>query len=99
MPSKKATAKAKKAPQAKYLVAIGRRKTATARVRLYPHKKGEIEVNNQPIQEYFPGKVREALYSSPLRTCNVIGKYLITVKVQGSGKAGQLVAVIHGLAR
>jgi small subunit ribosomal protein S9 len=99
MPSKKTSSKSKKSSQAKYLVAIGRRKTATARVRLYPHKKGEIEVNGKPIQEYFPGKVKESLYLSPLRTCNVIGKYLITVKVQGSGKVGQVIAVIHALAR
>lgn len=99
MPKKTISPKSKKSLQAKYLAVLGRRKTATARVRLYPHKKGEIEVNGKPIAEYFPGKVAEASYLAPLRTCNAIGKYLITAKVTGSGKAAQLAAVVHGIAR
>lgn len=91
--------KAKTRSKAKYIFAIGRRKTARARVRLYAHKKGEIEVNGVPIEKYFPTEPEKAIYLSPLRTCNVIGKYLTTVKVEGSGKAAQLGAVIHGISR
>lgn len=96
---KKSASKSKKTSKAKYIATVGRRKAATARVRLYPHKKGEIEVNGRPIGEYFPGETNEAQYLAPLRTCNVIGKYLVTIKVNGSGKSGQLGAVIHGLSR
>ncbi len=98
---KKSTKKSqlKKTLKAKFIRAIGRRRTAVARVRLYPHKKGDLEVNGQSIEKYFPGKVYEQIYLAPLKTCNVLGNYLITIKVQGSGLKGQLDAVVHGLAR
>lgn len=82
-----------------FIYALGRRRTASARVRLYPKKKGGIMVNNHPAEEYFSGEVMEKAYLAPLRTCNLIDKYLITVRVTGSGKKGQLDAVIHGIAR
>lgn len=91
--------KTKKDKKEKYLYAIGRRKTATARVRLYIAKKGEVEVNGKPIENYFPGEISKIMYLSPLKTCNVIGKHLITIKVKGAGKAAQAGAVVHGLAR
>jgi small subunit ribosomal protein S9 len=82
-----------------YIYAIGRRRTATARVRFYPKQKGEIEVNGIKIEEYFPGKENQSAYTEPIRTCNLIGKNKITIKVKGSGKKGQLGAVIHGISR
>ena len=82
-----------------YISVVGRRKEATARVRLYPNKKGEITVNEKPIEQYFPTEWMSQIYSAPLRTCNVIGKYQITVKVNGSGNMGQLGAVTLGIAR
>lgn len=82
-----------------YIQVVGRRRTATARVRIYPHQKGEIEVNDQPIDQYFPGKINETIYQAPLHSCNVVGKYRITIKVAGSGVLGQLGAVVHGIAR
>ncbi|HUV46840.1 MAG TPA: 30S ribosomal protein S9 [Candidatus Bathyarchaeia archaeon] len=91
--------KAKKAKKPSFIFAVGRRRTASARIRLYPHKKGEIMVNDQPIEKYFPGEILKQSYLAPLRTCNAIDKYLITIKVKGSGKIGQLGAVVHGLAR
>ena len=91
--------KSKKASKVKFIYAVGRRRTASARVRLFPNKKGDVIVNEKPIKEYFPGKVFEKLYFAPLRTVNAIGKYLITVKVNGSGKMSQLGAVVHGISR
>jgi len=85
--------------KASYIPAVGRRKTAVARVRLYLNKKGGIIVNEQPIKEYFPGKRLEEKYLQPLKCCNLIGKHLITAKVEGSGKMGQLGAVVHGISR
>jgi len=88
-----------KKPAKKMFQAIGRRKEAVARVRFTQSKEAKIVVNNQAIENYFPGKWMENIYLSPLRTCNVIGKYFISVKVKGSGKMGQLGAVVHGLSR
>lgn len=99
-PEKEKIVKTKTTPKSEsYLYSVGRRRTATCRVRLFPHKKGDIFVNDKPIDQYFLGETAKKLYLEPLRTCNVIGKYLITVKVNGSGKAGQLGAVIHGISR
>ncbi|MEK7616710.1 MAG: 30S ribosomal protein S9 [Patescibacteria group bacterium] len=79
---------------------VGRRKEALARVRL---SKGEglvqITVNGKPIAEYFLGLVFQKLYSRPLEVTKTVGKYNISVKVEGGGKVAQLGAVIHGIAR
>jgi small subunit ribosomal protein S9 len=96
--AEKAPKKKKKTIRKKYFYAVGRRKSASAQVRLFSGK-GETLVNQQPIDRYFPGKVAEVFYTKPLRVCNVLGKYYATIKVSGSGKNGQLGAVIHGLAR
>ncbi len=82
-----------------YIFTIGRRKTATARIRLYLDEKGEVSINDQKIEDYFPGEVNRSLFMEPLRTCNVIGKYKTIIKVDGSGKQAQLEAVIHGISR
>ena len=88
-------------PKAKkdYLYAVGRRKEAVARIRFYADQKGEIEVNGVRIEEYFPGDANNYLYMEPLRTCNVIGKHKITIKVSGSGKMAQIGAIVHGISR
>jgi small subunit ribosomal protein S9 len=88
-----------KKSKAEVVATVGRRKTASARVRLYPNKKGGIEVNGVGISNYFPGEANKQRYLKPLKVCDLIGKHKITVKVQGSGKKGQLGAVVHGIAR
>lgn len=87
-----------------YVFAVGRRKEAVARVRLYPKvndspKKGQIIVNEKPIGEYFSGEVAKVLYTEPFLLTNTLNKYGVTVKVRGGGKSGQLDAVIHGISR
>lgn len=81
-----------------YTYALGRRREATARVRLYKGK-GDLIVNGQPIEKYFPGEINKIIYSKPFKATETEGKYYATIKVAGSGKSGQLGAVIHGLAR
>jgi small subunit ribosomal protein S9 len=81
-----------------FIFAIGRRKTATAKVRLCSGR-GEILVNGKPIGEYFPGEVAKITYLKPFEATDTLGKYYATIKVEGSGKTGQLEAVVHGLAR
>lgn len=88
----------KKAKKKTYVFAVGRRKTATARVRLYPGK-GETLVNGLPIEQYFPGEIAKKAYRRPFEVATTLNKYYATVKVEGSGKNGQLGAVVHGLAR
>ena len=80
-----------------FIFAVGRRKTAVARVRLY-HGKGETLVNGQPIEKYFPGDVAKTFYQKPFAVSETLDKYYATIKVEGSGKNSQMEAVIHGLS-
>jgi small subunit ribosomal protein S9 len=81
-----------------YIYAVGRRKKASARIRLFKGK-GESMVNGKLIAEYFPGLVSRDIWSKPFKTVDVSNKYYVTVKVVGGGKNGQLDAVAHGIAR
>ncbi|MFC1711332.1 30S ribosomal protein S9 [Patescibacteria group bacterium] len=92
-------AKKKKTRKPSYLFAVGRRKKAIARVRLYTGKKGEMIINDKLFSEYLKDEVSKTLLLEPLRTCNLIDRYLFTVKVLGSGKNSQLGAIIHGMSR
>lgn len=96
MPSKNQERKINK--KSDYIFAVGRRKTAVARVRLF-RGKGETLVNNMEIEQYFPGSVAKVLWQKPFIVTNTVGKYYATVKVEGGGKNAQLEAMIHGLAR
>jgi small subunit ribosomal protein S9 len=82
----------------KTIATVGRRKSAIARVRLVRGKE-EIVVNDKQASVYFPGEVWQKLLKNPLKLTDLIDKYTATVKVVGSGKYSQLLAVIHGLAR
>lgn len=83
-----------------YYEAVGRRKTSTARVRLHIDQiEKEFMVNGRPVDKYFPGEVAKKLYLEPFRTTNTIGRFAVTVKVEGGGLSGQVGAVIHGLSR
>ncbi len=81
-----------------WIYAVGRRKSASARIRLFKGK-GKNVVNKVPFAEYFPGEVMKTFYSNPFELTDTLGKYYVTVKVVGGGKNGQLEAVIHGIAR
>jgi small subunit ribosomal protein S9 len=94
----KKTKKTQKTKEVKSIMAVGRRKTAIARVRLYP-KKGNLTVNGKPIEDYFPGQEAAASYLRPFQATTTLGQFSGNIKVSGSGKSGQLGAVVHGLAR
>jgi len=81
-----------------YTYAVGRRRSASARVRLFKGKEKSV-VNNIPIEEYFPSEVDRVKYEKPFKLTDTLGKYYVTVKVVGGGKQGQLDAVVHGIAR
>lgn len=77
----------------------GRRKEATARVRV-KNGSGKFFVNGELIQDYFNNRhslIREA--AEPLKVAEVIEKFDVLVKVQGGGKSGQAGAVRMGVAR
>jgi small subunit ribosomal protein S9 len=81
-----------------FTYAVGRRKKASARVRLFKGK-GDSLVNNQKIGEYFPGAIFKEKWTRPFKVVGADDKYFVTVRVVGGGKKGQLDAVVHGIAR
>jgi len=81
-----------------YIYAVGRRKSASARVRLYLGK-GDTTVNGKLISDYFPGKINQEFWSRPFRLVDALDKYYATVKVVGGGLRGQLDAVVLGISR
>ena len=82
----------------KFISTVGRRREAVARIRLYEGK-GESLVNEKPIGEYFPGETAKLLYLAPFVTTDTVGKFYATIRVEGGGIKGQLVALAHGLSR
>jgi len=82
-----------------YYYGVGRRKTATAQVRLYPGGDGKIIVNDREVEEYFPRSRDLIQIKAPLKVTSTEGQFTITVQVRGGGITGQAEAVRHGIAR
>ena len=83
---------------ARYYEAVGRRKTSSARVRLYPGS-GTIVVNERPAVEYFPRETDMMLINRPLQMTETSSSYNISIHVEGGGLTGQAGAVVQGIAR
>lgn len=89
---------AKRNTKKEYTSAVGRRKGAVARVRLYLGS-GESKVNDKSPEEYFPGAASLHFWNQPFEVTKTVGKYWVSIKVEGGGKSGQLAGSIHGIAR
>ncbi len=87
-----------KPQSASYFQAVGRRREAVARVRLFKGQ-GQLTVNGKPIAEYFTGLVAQKLYQRPFDLTKTLGEVSGSVKVLGGGVSSQLEATIHGIAR
>lgn len=83
---------------ANYTYAVGRRRSASARVRLFKGK-GENLVNDMSFDLYFPGRVNTSKWTKPLRLTETLESHYVTARVAGGGKHGQLEAVTHGIAK
>ena len=107
MPSTKKTtvAKAKvdepkkKRVRHSYLYAVGRRKKAIARVRLYKTGNGEIIVNEKDYTKYFPTAQLQDIIKQPLAAAGKLKELKFSIKVVGGGVRGQAEAARHGIAR
>ncbi|MGQ9490155.1 MAG: 30S ribosomal protein S9 [Anaerolineae bacterium] len=82
----------------RYYEAVGRRKTSSARVRLYPGT-GTIMVNDRPLNEYFRRPTDIVVVTQPLRVTDSLNSFNISVHVEGGGLSGQAGATAHGIAR
>lgn len=82
-----------------YYEAVGRRKAATARVRLFPEGDGSIVINDRPLEEYFVRDVDVVHLTEPLRATATENRFNVSVLVRGGGVNGQAGAVRLGIAR
>ena len=83
----------------KYHKALGRRKEATARVRLIPNGSGKIVVNGKPLEQFFTVEWNRQSILSPLVSVGANTDYDVSAKIEGGGVAGQAIALRHGIAR
>ncbi|HAZ73507.1 30S ribosomal protein S9 [Patescibacteria group bacterium] len=78
---------------------MGRRKVASARVRIYEGQ-GDFVVNNLLVSEYFKNvRNAPAIYMKPFELTGTKGKFSVTVKISGSGLDAQLDALLNGVAK
>ncbi len=83
----------------RYIEAVGRRKTATARVRLFTQGEKEIFVNDKPYQIYFSTLENQKTITAPFEKINLLGRFRVLVKVKGGGINAQAEAIRHGISR
>ena len=86
-------------PQQQYFYGTGKRKSAIAKVRLYPDDGTAIIVNGKPMEEYFnwfpwQSKVKEAFVVS-----ETVGRFRVMAQVSGGGVNAQAEAIRHGITR
>jgi small subunit ribosomal protein S9 len=82
-----------------YYEGVGRRKAATARVRLYPGGEGNIVINDRPLDDYFRRGMDVILLRKPLEVTDMADRFDVSVLVEGGGVRGQAGAVQLGIAR
>ncbi|MYF64372.1 MAG: 30S ribosomal protein S9 [Rhodothermaceae bacterium] len=79
-------------------VAVGRRKTSTARVYMRPGS-GRVTINRRPLEEYFKMETRRHVLLSPFEVTETSGMYDLVVNVKGGGLTGQSEAIRLGASR
>lgn len=83
---------------ARFEYGTGRRKTATARARIYDGS-GSIIINGRSCEDYFPRKTLQMIVRQPLSISRLADKLDVKVNVAGGGVTGQAEAVRHGISR
>jgi len=82
-----------------YIETIGRRKSATARVRISSAPKMQITVNEKEMDAYFPTDKLRRVATESFSKLKLPAKFKITALVRGGGAQGQAVALRHGISR
>lgn len=82
----------------KYMHAVGKRKTAIARVYMKPGT-GVITINKRPMDDYMIRDTSKMVIMQPLELTDSAGKFDILVNVVGGGLNGQAGAIRHAISR
>jgi len=83
----------------KYIEAVGRRKTSSARVRLTEASKSSVTINDKTLEAYFPLLDLQKIVNESLVHSAHPGKFKITVVAKGGGIHSQAEAIRHGISR
>ncbi|MBZ9571826.1 30S ribosomal protein S9 [Patescibacteria group bacterium] len=83
----------------KYFEAVGRRKTAVARIRLFTKGEKKFLVNEKPFDIYFPTFELRQIAQAALKKMKCLDRFRISAKVKGGGYHSQAEAVRHGISR
>jgi len=83
----------------KYFAAVGRRKTAVARVQFFTQGEKTFLVNKKPLEVYFPISELQQTVTAPLAIMKCLDKFKISAIVKGGGSSSQAQALSHGIAR
>ena len=104
--TKKPAAKKVKKPKAeiklkpeRYFEAVGRRKRAVARVRLFTRGEKKFLVNEKPFDVYFPILKLQETANVALKKMKCLDRFRVSIKVKGGGLHAQAEAVRQGIAR
>jgi len=82
-----------------YIPAVGRRKSATARVRITPASKMTYTINGRSLDEYFPVEELRKVVQAPFKAVETKDDFTVSVIVSGGGISAQADAIRHGIAR
>lgn len=85
------------AKASRYTEAVGRRKTATARVRITPSKQEKMVVNGKATANYFKTAMQEMTARAALASASE--KFDVSARVRGGGMQAQAEAIRHAIAR
>ncbi len=85
--------------QTPYIYSTGKRKSAIAKVRLYPDDGTAIIVNGKPMEEYFNWLPWQATIREAFVTSDTVGRFRVMAQVIGGGVNAQAEAIRHGIAR
>ncbi len=99
LPKKPAVIKIEKKPVFKYFEGTGRRKTAIARVRLFPGEQSAFLINNKDYQQYFPTALLSQMAKASLEAIAYQGEMAVRALVKGGGVSAQAEAVRLGISR
>ena len=80
-------------------IGIGKRKSSVARVSLFSHGKGNIEINGVHINKYVPRESLSTVIKQPLTVLEKNKEFDISINVNGGGLSGQAGAIRLGIAR
>jgi small subunit ribosomal protein S9 len=83
----------------RYIEAVGRRKTAIARVRITPATKTTFVINDKTVEEYFTTLELQTIAQEAIIKSEVAEKFHVSIHVLGGGIHAQAEAVRHGLSR